>query len=42
VQKISEKPIKRCPKCKENKLKRVITGTSFQLKGDNWFKTGGY
>lgn len=42
VQKISDKPIITCPKCKKRKLKRVITTGNFQLKGENWFKTGGY
>lgn len=29
-----------CPKCKENSAKRLISKTSFQLKGNGWFKDG--
>ena len=28
-----------CPECKEPKLKKVITGTGFILKGDGWYET---
>lgn len=41
IQKISDKPKEKCPKCKK-KVQRLITGTSFVLKGENWFKSGGY
>lgn len=48
-QKISDDPIKVCPKCSEAKVERLISQTSFQLKGGGWYgdlysstkKTGG-
>ncbi len=38
-QKITEDPIKVCPQC-GNEIKRVISNTSFLLKGKGWFKDG--
>jgi len=38
-QKISEKPKKVCPKCHARKLERLISNTSFQLKGSGWYVT---
>ncbi len=38
-QKISEKPVQTCPKCK-GKVKRLISGSSsFILKGSGWYAT---
>ncbi len=38
-QKISEKPVNTCPKCK-GKVKRLISGSSsFILKGSGWYAT---
>jgi putative FmdB family regulatory protein len=31
-----------CPECKEEKAKRLISLSAFQLKGSGWFKSGGY
>ena len=40
-QKIVEPPLEECPKCKEKKLKRLISGgLGFQLKGGGWYKDG--
>jgi len=40
-QKITEEPIKKCPKCKKKKAKRLISnGNGFQLKGGGWAKSG--
>src|SRR5215218_9332540 len=36
-QKISDKPIKTCPKCKAKKVEKLISATSFQLKGGGWY-----
>jgi putative FmdB family regulatory protein len=38
-QKISEKPKKACPICHARKLERLISNTSFQLKGTGWYVT---
>lgn len=36
-QKMSDKPIKVCPKCKARKVEKLISQTSFQLKGGGWY-----
>lgn len=36
-QRMSEDPIKKCPKCKKAKAKRQITGGNFILKGSGWY-----
>jgi putative FmdB family regulatory protein len=36
-QKINDKPVKVCPKCKARKVERLISHTSFQLKGGGWY-----
>jgi putative FmdB family regulatory protein len=36
-QRISEDPVKSCPKCKARKAKRLISRTSFVLKGSGWY-----
>ena len=36
-QKISDKPIKTCPKCKAKKVEKLISATSFHLKGGGWY-----
>lgn len=38
-QKISEKPKKTCPTCGARKLERIISHTSFHLKGSGWYVT---
>lgn len=38
-QKISEKPRKKCPECGTMKLERLISTTSFHLKGSGWYVT---
>ena len=38
VQKISDKPLTRCPSCK-GKLSRLISASAFQLKGTGWYVT---
>jgi putative FmdB family regulatory protein len=37
-QRITEKPIRTCPKCKAQKARRLISATSFVLKGGGWYK----
>ncbi|MGD0835957.1 MAG: zinc ribbon domain-containing protein [Polyangia bacterium] len=36
-QKMSDDPVKVCPKCKEPKVEKLISHTSFQLKGSGWY-----
>lgn len=38
TQRITEKPLAKCPKCK-GKVKKLISNTSFQLKGTGWYIT---
>jgi len=38
-QKISEKPVSKCPECGKRKVKRLISSTSFKLKGNGWYVT---
>lgn len=46
-QKISDKPVSKCEKCK-GRMKRLISQSSFHLKGAGWYvtdyasKSGGY
>jgi putative FmdB family regulatory protein len=37
-QKITEKPLRRCPTCK-GKVTKLISSTSFQLRGSGWYVT---
>src|SRR5262245_24889715 len=36
-QRISDDPIKSCPHCRSRKVKRLISRTSFVLKGSGWY-----
>ena len=36
-QRITEPPIKTCPRCHARKVKRLISQTSFVLKGSGWY-----
>ena len=38
TQRITEKPLGRCPTCR-GKVKKLISNTSFQLKGTGWYLT---
>lgn len=38
TQRITEKPLAKCPTCK-SKVKKLISNTSFQLKGTGWYIT---
>jgi putative FmdB family regulatory protein len=39
LQKISDKPLKKCPKCGKNGLKKLISAPVFRLKGSGWYET---
>jgi putative FmdB family regulatory protein len=36
MQKMSDKPLTRCPECK-GRLEKLFSQTSFQLKGSGWY-----
>ena len=38
-QKMSDAPVRSCPKCKKKKVERLISRTAFQLKGSGWYET---
>jgi putative FmdB family regulatory protein len=38
TQRITDKPLAKCPTCK-GKVKKLISNTSFQLKGTGWYIT---
>jgi len=38
-QKITDEPVKVCPQCKSRKVEKLISATSFQLKGSGWYAT---
>jgi putative FmdB family regulatory protein len=38
TQKITDKPLAKCPTCR-GKVKKLISNTSFQLKGTGWYIT---
>lgn len=38
LQKISEDPLKDCPSCETGSVSKLISRTSFVLKGGGWYK----
>lgn len=38
TQRITDKPLTKCPTCK-SKVRKLISNTSFQLKGTGWYVT---
>jgi len=39
LQKISDPPMKKCPSCKKQTLKRLLSAPVFRLKGGGWYET---
>ncbi len=39
IQKFSDDPLKECPKCKEQALKKKLSAAAFHLKGSGWYET---
>jgi len=39
-QRITDEPIKTCRKCRSRRVKRLISRTSFSLKGGGWYADG--
>ena len=38
IQRITDQPLERCPRC-GRKVRRLISSTSFHLKGSGWYVT---
>ena len=39
LQKMSDAPLTKCPKCGEDTLKKQISAAGFRLKGTGWYET---
>ena len=39
LQKINDKPLKKCPSCGKNGLKKLMSAPVFRLKGSGWYET---
>jgi putative FmdB family regulatory protein len=39
LQKVGDPAPKRCEKCRKGKMEKIISRTSFQLKGSGWYVT---
>ncbi len=39
LQKMSEPPLRICPRCGEDRLRKQLTAPGFQLKGSGWYET---
>jgi len=39
-QRITDAPLKTCPHCRSRRVKRLISQTSFTLKGGGWYADG--
>jgi putative FmdB family regulatory protein len=37
LQKVGDAPPKKCSKCKKGRMEKMISRTSFQLKGGGWY-----
>lgn len=39
LQRMSDEPLKDCPDCGEDKLRRLVSAAGFRLKGSGWYET---
>jgi len=39
LQKISDKPLKKCPACGKLTMKKKVSAAAFRLKGGGWYET---
>ena len=39
LQKVSDRPLKKCPECGKPRLKKLVSAPSFRLKGGGWYET---
>jgi putative FmdB family regulatory protein len=39
LQKVSDRPLRKCPACGRSSLKRLVSAPVFRLKGGGWYET---
>lgn len=39
LQKVSDRPLRKCPACGRSRLKRLVSAPVFRLKGGGWYET---
>ena len=39
IQKISDEPLKDCPECKQETLRKLVSAAAFKLTGTGWYET---
>ena len=39
IQKVSDEPLKTCPACSEDALRKKVSAAGFRLKGGGWYET---
>jgi putative FmdB family regulatory protein len=39
LQKITDAPLRKCPKCGRNTLRKLVSAPVFRLKGSGWYET---
>jgi putative FmdB family regulatory protein len=39
LQRVSDKPLTKCPECGKSALAKMVTAAGFQLKGTGWYAT---
>ena len=39
LQKISDKPLKKCPSCGKSSMQKKVSAAAFRLKGSGWYET---
>lgn len=39
MQKVSEEPVKACPSCGKERVKKLVSAPQFKLKGTGWYET---
>ena len=39
IQQFSDDPLKECPECKKETLRKLVSAAAFKLKGSGWYET---
>lgn len=39
IQKMSDDPLKDCPECQKETLRKLVSAAAFKLKGSGWYET---